>query len=384
VYALDFANNLLIETDLKYPDHPTQGLGADRWRADAYVTVGIGIHRQANGLVTAVGPDGRDGLPTEYSSGHFTDVCGSYNELFGLMQGGDITAEATPEDTDLLAGLPDTMYSNLSDKFSMLLGWNGLGWHPRWVGTKQPTNIGVSSTAGVYRVFWGTRGELKTQILPLGYYNPAYRQQYVEMERYARHETPFYNWGMINTPKILKYFETHTSNCDDVNYIKVWCRIDANEEWGNGVEGGTPLAVITTNGQHRFLIGYELYGDQLLHVGLEHERVQFAFEFFGDEADYYATPIMDWYTIVGRKWMRTIRVFTFQVDATLPHKNLSADLISQHIYDSARKKSGVPLVIANRVFMVDVTADSGNIAAGMTWEAYHNLSCIEMIEEDNE
>jgi hypothetical protein len=63
---------------------------------------------------------------------------------------------------------------------------------------------------------------------------------------------------------------------------------------------------------------------------------------------------------------------------------MSTEKISQHIYDTARTKGGVPLVIANKTFMVDVTADSGNIAAGLSWEAYHNISCIEMIEEDNE
>lgn len=161
-------------------------------------------------------------------------------------------------------------------------------------------------------------------------------------------------------------------------------RTDEELQWGDGTSIGTPLATITTNGQHRLLTGFDEFGGRTLHAGLEHEKVQFMFEFFGDAADDYATPIMDWYTIVGRKWMRTLRVFTFQVDATTAYKGLSAFDISQHLYSSARLKHGVPLVIADKVFMVDVSADSGNIAAGTTWEAYHNVSCVEMVEEDNE
>lgn len=384
LYALDFSNNLLIETDLVYPQHPTQGIGVARWRADAYVSVGLGIHRQANGLITAVGPDGRDGLPVEYADGWFTDLCGSYNELFGLIAGGEIVEDPVVETSDLGIGTPEGMYSQGGGRFALLIGFNGLGWHPRWLGTSTPTNIAVSSQDGIYRVFWGDQGHLHTQILPLGYYNPAYRQQRVPMERYARHETPYYNWGMINVPKILKYFETHTSGCDELNYIKVWVRFDEDEQWGNGTTTGTPLATITTNGQHRYLTGFEVFGDQTLHAGKEHEKVQFAFEFFGDEDDEYATPSMDWYTIVGRKWMRTVRVFTFQVDASAPHKGLDEASISQHIYTSARRKGGVPLVIADQVFMVDVSADSGNVESGMTWKAFHNLTCVEMVEEDNE
>jgi hypothetical protein len=383
VYALDFTNQLLIETDLQYPNHPTQGLGSCRWRADAYVTVGLGIHRQAGGLITSVGPDGRDGLPEEYQEGYFTSLAPSYNELFGLLAGAAIDP-LYEDEYDLVAGLPDPTTSDTQDRFSMLMGFNGLGWHPRWVGQREPTNVRVGSTGGIYRVFWGDRGHIHTQILPTGYYNPSYRQQHVPMERFVRHETPYYNWGMVNTPKILKYFETHTSNCDENNYIRVWVRTDDNAQWGDGTSNGTPLATITTNGQHRMLIGYETFGNRTLHAGMEHERVQFAFEFFGNAANEYETPVMDWYTIVGRKWMRTVRVFTFQVDATTSYDGLSADLISEHLYQAARKKGGVPLVIADRVFMVDVSADSGNIAAGMTWEAYHNISCVEMIEEDNE
>jgi hypothetical protein len=384
VHALDFDNGRLVETDLIYPDHPTQGIGVARWRADAYISVGLGIHRQANGLITAVGPDGRDGLPAEYADGWFTDLRGSYNELLGLLAGGEIIEEEIVETADLGVSLPDAMYSQGGGRFAMLLGYNGLGWHPRWLGTRTPTNIAVSSQDGVYRVFWGDQGNLHTQILPLGYYNPAYRQQRVPMERYARHETPYYNWGMINVPKILKYFETHTTGCDENNYIKIWCRFDDDPQWGDGTTSGSPLATITTDGQHRYLTGYETFGDRLLHAGKTHEKVQFAFEFFGDPNDEYATPSMDWYTIVGRKWMRTVRVFTFQVDATAPHKGVDEASISAHLYASARRKGGVPLVIADQTFMVDVTADSGNIEAGMTWKAFHNVSCVEMIEEDNE
>ncbi len=384
VYVLDFTNALVFETAMDFPDHPYQGNGATMWRGDAYVSVGVGVHRDAKGLITAVGLDGRDGLPPEYANGYFVALEPSYNELLGTVVGGLVDESTIEETSDMVAGIPDTMYSQARDRFSVVVGYNGFGWHPRWIGEVEVTNIRVHSQSGVYRAFWGAKGKVYSQILPRAYYNPSYQQAVIPVAKYNRHETPYYNWGMIDTPKILKYFETHTSNCDENNYIKIWCRIDDETEWGDGQNAGSPLAIIATNGQHRLLTGYHQWGDRLLHAGLTHERVQFAFEFFANPDADYESPVMDWYTIVGRKWMRTVRVFTFQVDASTPYDGNSTYTISQHIYNCAREQHGVPLVIADQLFMVDVTADSGNIAAGMDWQAYHNLSCIEMIEEDNE
>jgi hypothetical protein len=72
LYALDYDNNYLVERELKYPDHPDQGLGAALWRADAYISVGLGVHRDSNGQISAMGPDGRDGLARRLSD---REVC---------------------------------------------------------------------------------------------------------------------------------------------------------------------------------------------------------------------------------------------------------------------------------------------------------------------
>lgn len=384
VYAVDYANGLLVNSDFEFPDHPYQGYGVARWRADAYVSVGLGVHRNNGGFITAVGPDGRDGLPEEYSNGYITSMSGSYNFLLALVKGGSIAVVPPAETADAGISIPERMISTVTGVYSTLLGYNGLGWSPMWTGEEEPTNVKVSSHEGKYRAFWGSRGAVFTQLMPHAYYNPLYDQSDFPLERYGEHITPYYNWGFVDTPKILKLLELKTARCNELDYIKVWMRIDDEEEWGNGESPGTPLAVITTNGQHSLETGFEDIADRRYHVGLTHERVQFRFELFGDPASNYSTPVIQWFNLVGRKWQRALMVLTFQVDATIAHKKRSPRKISDAIFYAARKKGGVPLVIGEETFIVDVTTNAGSMEAGMTYKAFHNVHCIQMTEDEND
>lgn len=380
VYALDFANEILQETDFSFPDHPFQGYGATRWRADAYVSVGIGVHRNTQGLISAVGPDGRDGLPEDYASGYFTDLYPAYNDMFGLIRGVDLTFTPHEETSDLEMPPPQTFYSEKAPgTYAMLLAYNILGWHPRWIGTREPTNVKVFSQESTYRVMWGTRGRIYTQKLPTGYYNPTYVQHSTPLERFGEHLTPYYNWGFVDTPKIIKYFELKSVGCDEKNYITIDYRIDDSQDWQTLTPDG-----IRTNGQQRLLIGFQDIGGTTLHVGLAHERIQFRFRQYGDPDNPYATPSISWYSLVGRKWMRAVRVFNLSIDCSTPYKGRSERQLSDELFIASRKKGGVPLVIGDELFVVDVTTNAGNIEAGETYSAMHSISCVEMIEEDNE
>jgi hypothetical protein len=380
VYALDFANSLLQRTDFEFPDHPYQSMGATRWRGDAYVSAGLGVHRNAQGFITAVGLDGREGLPEDYQDGYITSLFGGYNENYALLQGGDIDFVPVEETADVRVGPPDPMLHQTTDAFGMLAGFNGLGWHVKWTGNGPTTNVVVASHTGQQRLFWGTRGAIYSQPIPLGYYNPLYSQQTVPLERYGEHITPYFNWGFVDIPKILKTIELNTRQCDENNYIKVWLRTDETEEWGDGVTTGNPLAIITTDGQHALHVGFEEYGDELLHVGLQHEQFQVRYEFFGDESDVYATPVITWHNFIGRKWQRALDVFTFTIDATGPHKGRDSRTQWDEIRAAARKKGGVPLVVGDQLFMVDVTTDSGNVKPGMDFATFHNITAILMVE----
>ena len=376
LYGLDYVNSTLVETDMWWPDHPYQGTGVTRWRGDAYVSAGTGVHRNNNGLIQAVGPDGRDGLPEEYEDGYFSSLTSGYNGLYGTFNSGDLSFTPAAETADALTAPPEAMYAQNPPVNSMLLEYTGLGWHPRWTGNDQLTNAFTVSTSGVYRVFWGSRGKIRTIVLSRAYFNPEYNQNKTELARQARHETPYFTWGFDDTSKIMKMFEIQTHGCSADNYLDVWYRIDDEVTW-------RPLATITTDGEHHFHIGFESIAGDSFHLGLPHEKIQFAFDVYGDPDDEFATPIIEWYQLVGRKWMRPILSFSFTVNATQPHDRLSPFGIWLHCLRAATRKGGSTLVVGNKTFVVDITSGTGNFTSGGGFASVFNIHAAMIGEMDD-
>lgn len=383
VYYLDYTNSELVETDFEYPDHPDQGMAATTWRNDAYVSVGAGVHQDQGGFVTAVGLDGRDGLPQEYAQGRIKDAQPSYNELLVAYEGSVIVSPPAPETADQGVNQPEAMYAQAFPRRSFVAGNNVLGWSVKSVMEDTLTDIAVGSNhaEGVYRWYVGGAGRLYTQIMPTGYWNPRINDTaLIPLERYGYHMTPFYNWGWLDTPKILKQLEMKVSKANANDRIVVWLRKDEDDMWGNGIDDGTPLATITSNGQFVFSTGQSLIGDRLFFTGMEHEQVQFLFEEYGDPASNYTSPNIEWYALIGRKWMRPVRVWTFQVDGTQPLKGMSETAARSIIFDAATKKGGVTLVIGDQIYVVDVTSDVSNREAGISEDGYINVTCVEWSE----
>ncbi len=384
VYILDYVNAILWETPLVYPDHPESGRAATLWRGDAYVSAGLGVHRDAKGLVTAVGPDGREGVPEEYAFGYFTDFAAGYNGLLGLYRAYDPDFSPLSETSDMGVSPPEAMYSQEISSFAVLFEYDILGWHPRWVGEDIPTSISIASHAGVSRAFWGGVGNLYSRILPRGYFNPSYNQNEAPFEYYAQHITPYFNFGVDDNAKIIKQIEMKTGGLSNVHgdNIRIYVQVDDQTEWGNGTTPNLPFAIMYTNGEHHFDIGFAYVADKLHHLSLAVERIRLLFEIRGVPGDNSVSPWIEWYSIVGRKWMRANRVFTFSADLTQPHNNVSTRKMFDAIFEASTRKGGSTLVIGNETFEVDITSDTGNIAADLQFSAYVNVSAAETTEID--
>lgn len=381
-YTLDYDNRELVETDFRWPDHPTGGKAAAFWRASSYIAAGLGIYRWAGDQVSPYGPDNKDGLKEEFAQGYIASMFGTHNELVIAINSGDLAFTPEVETADAEISLPPQMYSEDAPVKSQILANTGLGWRRRWRGEVELTNVFASSTSGIYRLFWGCKGGVYTMEIPRGYYNPRYQTTRLPLQRYGRHETPFYNWGFQDTPKVLKQFEMKTEDCDADNYIDVWLRFHEDDDWGDGQGTGSPLATLSTNpsSQHVMNIGYEVIGDESMHVGIGHEQVQFAFDLYGDPDDDYSTPIWKWYTIVGRKWMRPVRVFTFQIDLSKPYNKKSPRELRDILTAAVVKKGSVPLVINSETFMVDISSDSGSLVPSLGYTGSVNVTAVESLE----
>ena len=88
LYAHDASNARWIETEVAFPYHQYNGSGTKRWRDSVYIPSGQGIYKYINGsnnaVITTVGPDKDDGLPSD-QRGTIKKLDASHNELFAII-----------------------------------------------------------------------------------------------------------------------------------------------------------------------------------------------------------------------------------------------------------------------------------------------------------
>lgn len=182
VYAYDQDGEELYETRLDFPKHPNQGLGAANWRGDTmFVSVGTGIHGYNGSTITAMGPDGRHGLPSRLR-GTIVDLQPEYNALLALVRGQG--TEIVTEGEDTFSINPPMYRDNQSyatgiavtrEVHSCILRWSNSQWHKVWESESasgDPTWMVVSQASGAYRLWWGYGGEMHSQQLQISFQNP--------------------------------------------------------------------------------------------------------------------------------------------------------------------------------------------------------------------
>ena len=88
LFAHDSGNTKWVETEVDFPFHPFNGTGTRKWRDSVYFPAGLGIYKYVNGtnnaVITTVGPDKDDGLPSE-ARGTIKRIDASHNELLAMV-----------------------------------------------------------------------------------------------------------------------------------------------------------------------------------------------------------------------------------------------------------------------------------------------------------
>ena len=150
VFTFDPAGQTLYPLDLKFPNHPNQGLAACVWRGGYYVTVGMGIHSYTGSVIGAMGLDRDEGLPLEQSyNATIVSMVPEYNSLYALVQGDGVTS------------------------FASVQRFDGFGWHAVWESeTDVASRLYVSGARSANRIWWGSGQVSFTIDLPISYSNP--------------------------------------------------------------------------------------------------------------------------------------------------------------------------------------------------------------------
>ena len=241
LFAHDADNARFDATELELPIHPDNGKGSTRWRDSVYIPSGNGIYKYINGnnsaIVTIVGPDKDDGMPSE-KRGSIRAMSGSHNEL---LVGVDAQTGADPISYDAVSRQWQSHFGStvMADDtgFSTILGYNELGWEVKWMsGTVGETVdlLHVSTAYNKYRLWWGSGGDVYFMDLPKDIINPSETDNF-PYGTSGVHETPWFNAGQSEVDKLALKLKIECSGLSANETVLVQYATDYTESYTTAV-----------------------------------------------------------------------------------------------------------------------------------------------------
>ena len=353
LYAHDFNEGIFIETQLALPFHNENGKGSVRWRDSVYIPAGLGIYKYINGsnsaVVSVVGPDRDDGLPSE-NRGSINKLMGTHNELITLVDG-----TLTPSNVDLYVTGNESSVIDDSTGFSAILGWNGIGWEVKWTasGSDQGKKItagfvtdvgGNLSTTNAYRMYWGFDGELYYQQLQSDVINPNQVVNYdYEDSVDGIHYTPHFSADQVEVDKLALELKVETDDCDTNQTIAVAYALDYGTTY-------TSLGTISSNGTTTYTFGSGL--------GTAFRAIQFKLTLATNTVN--KSPDLINLTLIYRKKLETKFGWSVNLDINKTYKGKTSKTLRSNILSAIQSNTLLEFTYrddssANRNYYVDIT-----------------------------
>ena len=265
LWAHDAANARFVKTEVEFPFHPHAGKGAERWRDSIYFPSGLGLYRYVNGanaaVLTVAGPDRDDGLP-ESNRGTIMLTAGTHNEL---LVGVDATtapnitsADSVPYQWQTGAGSGigghGSMVIDAGTGYSIILGYNELGWEAKWVADTAGRRIDAMHVSNAYsdvnenyRAWFGFNDNVYYMKLPVDIINPS-RVTEFEYAESGTHETPWFNAGQSEVDKLALKLKVETQDCSSTETVIVQYATNYSESY-------TSMGTITSDGITTYTFG---------------------------------------------------------------------------------------------------------------------------------
>mgnify|MGYP001587717616 FL=1 len=252
IYAHDSVERKWILTELALPYHPDNGKGATRWRDSTYIPSGLGVYRYVKGdnsaVVTVVGPDRDDGLPSD-KRGVIRQLIGTHNDLIAILDGTTAPGALTTFPTRGMSthhGVvidPDVGYSSI-------LGWNERAWDVKWLGGSGEQAISwahVSNAYSVYRLWWAQNQRVYFMPLQRDIVNPLENTTLTYSAGTEELLTPWLDIGQ-DADGLALSVKIETFTCTSVETVTLDYALNYSTSY-TSFTGGT----ITSNGVTEFL-----------------------------------------------------------------------------------------------------------------------------------
>jgi hypothetical protein len=389
VYGLDFDGGQLISTKLFYPQHPKQGLGVEVFQGNLYVSVGLGIHRYDLSQIIPAGLDRDQGLPPEYR-GYITSLSQSYNGLFALIRGLPSSAEVSETET-LDVGGQESFSTSVGSDYSVLMMWDGVGWHYRWAGAGgAPQNVLVSQSNDKHRVWFSAGGKVNRQDLPYTYFNPGDPEDAnVEFDNYGELITSWYDWNWAGQTKVLKSVEVNVKSASPICPVEVYYQV--NDETSDWVHVDT----ITARGEYKYRVGIDPEDPVMIdgtpkYIGVSHEQVRLKVIMSRDDenpdAEPWMRPVLHWFTIVGRRVLNPQWSWRFTADLTVKDHDNPPEEVYKYLRSLTEQTKALSFQFNDEEHMVEVVSLNGDrnltFDTSPTAQSFMQVYLLEAFEND--
>ena len=384
LFAHDADNSRWDATELELPIHPDNGKGSTRWRDSVYIPSGNGIYKYINGnnsaVVTIVGPDKDDGLPSD-KRGAIRTMTGSHNEL---LIGVDAQTGADPVSFDAVSrqwfshfGSP--VMANDTGK-SAILGYNELGWEVKWLATDTGTTFDtmhVSTAYNRYRLWWGANGVVYYMDLPKDIINPSEVDDF-PYGTSGVHETPWFNAGQSEVDKLALKLKIECSGLSANETVLVQYATDYTESYTTAVTLNS-----TTMGASAGTYTYT-FGSS---VGVAYRSIKFKLTLSRSSAsttglEKFNTPDVISTTLTWRKKLDAKWGHTVEVDLNNKYKGNDPKALRSNLISAIESTTLVEFTFRDdsggtRNYYVDVTSAQGLEFTGRDERGSTMISVVE-------
>lgn len=379
IFAHDDTNHKWLFTELALPYHPDNGKGSTRWRDSIYVPSGLGIYRYIQGsnnaIITVIGPDRDDGLPSD-KRGVIRQLIGTHNDLLAIVDGTSAPGALT---TFVTRGA-STHHGVVIDPdvgYSSILGWDELGWETKWLGGSAEQAISwahVSNAYSTYRLWWAQNQRVYFMPLSRDIQNPLEQTTLTYSANTEELITPWLDIGQ-DTNGLELSLKVETFTCTATETVTPSYAL-------NGSSSYTSFAGIVTNTVTEYL-----FPNGTAPTGTAFRSIRFRFQLVRGSTN-TLTPRFSGVTSLYRKKLPAKYGFTAELDLRHGYKNntpqqmrdaLRTALESNPLVElSYHNDLGTDLGSADRRFYVDLV-EATNLEE--TGDSDVGMSSIVAIEE---
>ena len=270
LYAHDVANARWVETQFQLPFHDFNGVGSVRWRDAIYNPSGLGIYKYINGnnnaVVTVMGPDRDDGLPSTYR-GTVKKLVGTHTELLAAIDAttspGAVSSTSIPHQYGATAGMNAHRSPVIAPGSgqSSIVAWNDTGWETKWVAGSGNTGkaindiIVTNAGKGDYRLWWGFDGKVYHQLIPFDVTNPSQLSATdgtdYQYESTGFHETPWFDAQQSDVDKLALKLKVEVQNAGSDETVAVQYALNYSDSY-------TSMGTISSDGTTTYTFGSSL------------------------------------------------------------------------------------------------------------------------------